>query len=233
MLYRKSAGEFCPQGALLDKSVLWIGCLYPFFRFSLTDAYLHTGLPQLIPVFWMGSLRVALDIVFGATMLFAVTLLFSERFEPLRLGPKHLLLLIVITFHILVFSLLNHLLTILATLTIYHNLQYHRIVWQYEAGFGRQPSGGLRPYLFAGLMLGVIWYSIRVLVVDTMNQELMRNVLVGLCWGVAFHHYLVDGRIWRVRRSKVVAQALEAGANYKTDSVTPQKKRYELDQHGM
>jgi hypothetical protein len=83
-------------------------------------------------------------------------------------------------------------------------------------------------------MLGILWYGIRVLVVDSMNQELMRNVLVGLCWGVAFHHYLVDGRIWRVRRSKVVAQALEAGANYKADSVMQQSRnRYESDQRGM
>jgi hypothetical protein len=233
MLYRKRAGEIDSRGALLDTGILWVGCLYPFLRFSLSEAYLHTELPQLVPVLWMDSLRLALDIAFGVTILLAAALVISERFEPLRLGPKHLLLVIVITFHILVFSLLDHLLTILAALTIYHNLQYHRIVWQYEAGFGRQPSGGLRPYLFAGLMLGILWYGIRVLVVDSMNQELMRNVLVGLCWGVAFHHYLVDGRIWRVRRSKVVARALEAGANYKTDSVAPQKKRYELDQQGM
>ena len=231
MLYRKGAGESCSQGALLDKGILWIGCLYPFFRFSLSEAYLHTGLPQLVPVLWMDSLRLTLDIAFGVTILFAVALVISERFEPLRLGPKHLLLVIVITFHILVFSLLGHLLTILATLTIYHNLQYHRIVWQYEAGFGRQPSGGLRPYLLAGLTLGILWYGIRVLIVVPMNQDLMRNVLVGLCWGVAFHHYLVDGRIWHVRRSKVVAQALEAGANYQADSVMQQSRnRYESDQ---
>jgi hypothetical protein len=41
---------------------------------------------------------------------------------------------------------------------------------------------------------------------------LLRNLLLGLGWGIAFHHYLVDGRIWRVRRSPAVGRALDAGA---------------------
>ena len=34
---------------------------------------------------------------------------------------------------------------VLATLTIFHNLQYHRIVWRYERGLGRTPSGVVVP----------------------------------------------------------------------------------------
>ena len=74
-------------------------------------------------------------------------------------GPKHLLMAIVIAFHLAVFGLLDHLLPILATLTIFHNLQYHRIVWQYERGLGRTPSGSLARYLASGLALGLVWYG--------------------------------------------------------------------------
>jgi hypothetical protein len=129
-----------------------------------------------------------------------------------RLGPKHLLLGVVIGFHLLVFALLDDLLAITATLTIFHNLQYHRIVWQFERGRGRTPSGGLARYLAAGLVLGVLWYGPRVLGVAATSSDLVRNLLLGLGWGVAFHHYLVDGRIWRVRRSPQVARALDEGA---------------------
>ena len=40
----------------------------------------------------------------------------------------------------------------------------------------------------------------------------MRNVLLGLGWGVALHHYYVDGRIWRVRKQAQVGAALDRGA---------------------
>lgn len=212
MLYRKRAGEYDARGVCLDSLVLWIGCLYPFLRFSLSAAYFRTGLPELLPDSWLGTLRLALDLGFGATMIGIIGLIASERVEPFRLGPKHLLLAIVVSFHIAVFGLLDHLLPILATLTIFHNLQYHRIVWQYERGLGRRPSGGLGRYLAAGVVLGIVWYTPRVLGAAAAHHGLACNLLVGLGWGVAFHHYLVDGRIWRVRRSASVSRALDAGA---------------------
>lgn len=212
MLYRKRAGESEPRGARLDSLILWLGCLYPYLRFSLSEPYLKSGMPQLIAASLLAPLRVALDVAFGLAMAAAICVALSGRIEPFQLGPKHLLLAIVISFHLAVFGLLEHLLAILATLTIFHNLQYHRIVWQYEKGLGRVPSGGLIRYLALGLTLGVVWYGFRVLGVAAVHSDFSRNMLIGLGWGVAFHHYLVDGRIWRLRRSSVVSRALDAGA---------------------
>lgn len=124
-------------------------------------------------------------------------------------APRHLFLAVIVAFHLAVFGLLDNLLAITATLTIFHNLQDHRIVWRYERGLGRTPSGGLVPYLSLGVLLGLAWYGPRVLGVALVGPDLARNALIGLGWGVAFHHYLVDGRIWRVRRSRAVARALD------------------------
>ncbi len=212
MLYRRHARAVDVNGARLDTAILWLGCLYPYLRFSLSEAYAAAGLPRLTPAPWMPAARLALDAGFVLTITAAVGLALSGRVEPRRLGPRHLLLALVIAFHMAVFALLDNLLTILATLTIFHNLQYHRIVWQYERGRGRAPSGGLVRYLAYGLALGVVWYGARVLGVAAVNAPLARDVLVGLGWGVAFHHYLVDGRIWRVRRSPAVARALDQRA---------------------
>jgi len=209
MLYRRRAGERSPRGARLDALVLWVGCLYPYLRFSLSDAYVESGLPLLLPAPLLPALRPPLDVAFAVALVGIAALMVSGRIEPFRPGPKHLLLLIVVGFHVVVFALLQNLLTILATLTIFHNLQYHRIVWQYERGRGRTPSGSLARYLAFGLALGLVWYGERVLGVAAIHSTLIRNVLTGLGWGIAFHHYLVDGRIWRVRRSPAVAQALE------------------------
>jgi hypothetical protein len=205
-LYRRRAADVGP--ARLDEALLWLGCLYPFVRFSLGPAYAAAGLPQLLPLAALPAARIGLDVAFaaGAAALLVIWALRGGLAAP---GPKHLFLAVVIAFHLVVFAILDDLLAITATLTIFHNLQYHRIVWQHEAGKGRRPLGGLGPYLLAGLALGVAWYLPRVLGAHLAGPGLLRNALLGLGWGVAFHHYLVDGRIWRVRRTPAVAAALD------------------------
>ena len=83
---------------------------------------------------------------------------------------------------------------------------------RHEAGRGRRPLGGLGPYLAAGLALGVLWYGPRLLGAQLAGPGFGRNLLLGFGWGIAFHHYLVDSRIWRVRRSPQLAAALDSGA---------------------
>jgi hypothetical protein len=207
-LYRRRANEPPARRFELDTIVLWVGCLYPYLRFSLGAGYAQSGLPQTIPTELAVRLLPALDVAFALALLALVAFLITQR--P-RLGPRHLLVAVVVGFHLIVFAVLDNLLTITAALTIFHNLQYHRIVWQYERGLGRTPSGGLSRYLALGALLGVVWYGPRILGVALVHTDLARNVLSGFGWGVAFHHYYVDGRIWRVRRGSV-AQTLDASA---------------------
>jgi hypothetical protein len=210
VLYRRKAGESQDN---LDTAFLWIGSLYPFLYFSFGDAYIRSGLPSVIPADWFGGARIVLDIAFAVSMLGLLGYRLAQQCErPLRIGPKHLFLIIVVGFHILVFRLLDNLLVITATLTIFHNLQYHRVVWQYERGHGRMPMGSLRRYLGIGIFFGLLWYGPRTIGVAVAETDLLRNILLGLGWGVAFHHYCVDARIWRVRRTPEVARALDVGA---------------------
>jgi hypothetical protein len=213
-MYRRRAPDDRTP-ARLDEAFLWLGCIYPFVRFSLTPAFASSGLPQLLPASGAVVARHVLD---GGVALAGVALaaVWIRRGSARVLGPKHTLMAIVIVFHVATFALLTNLLEITATLTIFHNLQYHRIVWQYEAGKKRRPLGGLVPYLAAGLGLGLIWYGPRVLGVHLAGPGLLRNVLIGVGWGVAFHHYLVDARIWRLRRTPAVAQAIDSGAVRRT-----------------
>jgi hypothetical protein len=211
-LYRRRAPND-PSPARLDEAILWLGCLIPLLRFSLGPAYAATGLPQVLSTAVMGP---AIRILDGVTVVAALVLgaawIRAGALRKGQVGPKHLLMAIVIAFHAAVFALLDDLLQITAVLTIFHNLQYHRIVWQHESGKGRKPLGGLFPYLLVGLALGVAWYGPRVLGAHLVGPGLARNVLLGLGWGVAFHHYLVDGRIWRMRKRPAVARAIDAGA---------------------
>lgn len=208
VLYRRRAGD---SGVPLDAWFLWIGSLYPYLRFSLSDAYLHSGLPHPLPASWFDLARGLLDISFVLALLTLAALRLRQR-RVFRFGPKHLFLSIVVGFHLLVFGLLDNLLVITAVLTIFHDLQYHRIVWQYERGRGRVPMGSPARYLALGMAFGVFWYGARVMGPALADSDLLLNLLLGLGWGVAFHHYYVDSRIWKVRRHPAVAATLDAGA---------------------
>jgi hypothetical protein len=205
-LYRRRSGEPQTSAVQLDTIALWAGCLYPYLRFAFGDGYARSGLPQTLPPALTMALRPWLD---GAFALFALVVLAIAIARRTQLGPRHLLVALVVGFHLIVFATLDNLLTITAALTIFHNLQYHRIVWQYERGQGRVPTGGLLRYLVWGCALGLLWYVPRIVGVAVAPSDLTRNALLGLGWGVAFHHYFVDGRIWRVRRGPV-AQTLDA-----------------------
>ena len=211
-LYRRKEG-LVPSLTAPDALFLWAGTAYPFMRFNLTEAYKTSGLPVLLPDAWLAPLRLSLDAVaiffLMGIMFFWLLRVIRKQAKP---GPRHLFLLIVVAFSNLAFALLDNLLAITAVLTIFHNLQYHRIVWQYERGQQRVPMGSLLWYAAACIGFGLLWYGPRVMGVALAGSDLIRNVLVGLGWGVAFHHYYIDARIWRVRRQPVVAAALDRGA---------------------
>src|SRR5262249_34919325 len=124
MLYRKRAGQRDPRGARVDALILWTGCLYPLLRFSLGDAYAHSGLPRLLAPALIARARFGLDAGVVVTAAILIKTAFAQTIEPIRPGPRHLLLAIVVAFHFVVFATLDNLLAILATLTIFHNLQY-------------------------------------------------------------------------------------------------------------
>jgi hypothetical protein len=197
----------------LDRTLLWAGTSYPYLRYALGPDYPGSGLPVL----WPGTVaKDARGVADGLALLLAAALLLVwtmyVKSGALRPGPQHLLIVVVAGFHAVVFATLTQVLAITATLTIFHNLQYHRIVWHYEAGKGRRPLGGLAPYLGAGLLLGTLWYGARVVGSTLAGPSTVGNALLGLGWGLALHHYLVDGRIWRVRRSPGVGAALDAAS---------------------
>ena len=211
-LYRRKEGG-APSATSLDALVLWIGSAYPFLRFSLSDGYRSSGLPNLLPDTWLASAADLLNVTTAVALM--VVLLFwwlRARREHERLRPRHLLLAIVVGFSNLTFALLDSLLLITAVLTIFHNLQYHRIVWQYEKGHQRIPMGSRAVYAVACIGFGLAWYLPRVMGVALAEADLWRNVLIGLGWGVAFHHYYVDARIWRMRRQPAVGATLDRGA---------------------
>jgi hypothetical protein len=131
VLYKKKNNDLAPVDNALDRLLLLFAFNYPFVAFVANDpeamarvpAALHSGVNGLA------------TILLVATIVLAVAWL-GRQFqramagEPLNV-PKYLLLAAAIPMHwiVLLTPMPHKPIAIVAILTIYHNLQYHRLIW--------------------------------------------------------------------------------------------------------
>jgi hypothetical protein len=114
---------------------------------------------------------------------------------------------------------------IVALLTIYHNFQYHRLIWFHNQKYRRDEgcrerhgaaaliSRRLVYYVLAGVAFGV-WYQVPRQLVNyaAAPEAFLTQMSSGFLWGYAFVHYYLDSKIWRVRRDPSVGRALQMEA---------------------
>jgi len=114
---------------------------------------------------------------------------------------------------------------IVAILTIYHNLQYHRLIWFHNKKYTPQSrekygaaefiSRRLLYYIAFGIIFGVIYQGPRQLLgyvgLQTSQPSFAVQLGISFLWGYAFIHYYLDSKIWRVRRDPSVGEALKMG----------------------
>lgn len=98
-------------------------------------------------------------------------------------------------------------------LGLFHSLQYHRLMWFHNKnryqGEGSREKHGLAAvlgqkfgYYFAAA-IGLYWFA------NLLPQALFPGqALQAALWGIAFMHYLLDSKIWRVRGDKELAAVL-------------------------
>ena len=144
--------------------------------------------------------------------------------EPLNL-PKYLLLAAAIPMHwvVLLTPMPHKPIAIVAMLTIFHNLQYHRLVWFHNRKYtngeenARQRFGAaeiisrrLPVYIIFGLLFGIWYQAPRQYINHGADPEsFLTQMASGFLWGYAFIHYHLDAHIWRVRRDPSVGKALK------------------------
>jgi hypothetical protein len=136
----------------------------------------------------------------------------------------------------------NKPIALVAILTIYHNLQYHRLIWfhnQKYSGTGVPPvnqaqgpyaslrekygpaaliSRRLLYYIVFGILFGLLYQGPRQVLGYfglkashgdvTVTLPISIQLGVAVLWGVAFIHYYLDSKIWRIRRDPSVGKAL-------------------------
>jgi hypothetical protein len=146
VLYKKKNNDLAPIDNALDRLLLLFAFNYPFVAFIANDP---TAMARVPPMLRSGVNLVALVLLAG-TIVLAIGWLGRQiqraiQREPLNV-PKYLLLAAAIPMHWV--ALLTPMpakpIALVAILTIYHNLQYHRLIWfhnqKYSAG-----SAGVSP----------------------------------------------------------------------------------------
>jgi hypothetical protein len=157
--------------------------------------------------------------------------------------PKYLLLAAAIPMHwIALLTPMPHKpIALVAILTVYHNLQYHRLIWFHnqkylERGDPVRTEGAARTtvrerygpaalisrrllyYIGFGILFGLLYQGPRQILgylglkasKGDLTAQLPVEIQLGVAvlWGVAFIHYYLDSKIWRVRRDPSVGKAL-------------------------
>jgi uncharacterized membrane protein len=131
VLYKKKNNDLVPVDNALDRLLLLFAFNYPFVAFIALDpeamarvpSVLHSGVNALAAILLTGTIVLAIAWV-GRQIQRAV------MGEPLDV-PKYLLLAAAIPMHwiVLLTPMPHKPIAIVAILTIYHNLQYHRLIW--------------------------------------------------------------------------------------------------------
>jgi hypothetical protein len=137
--------------------------------------------------------------------------------------PKYLLLAAAIPMHwvVLMTPMPHKPIAIVAILTIYHNLQYHRLIWfhnkKYAGGAGGRERYGAAElisrrilyYVAFGVLFGLSYQLPRQIISHTSGREaFLTQFIAAFFWGYAFIHYYLDSKIWRVRHDPSIGKTL-------------------------
>src|SRR5256714_754964 len=143
VLYKKKNNDLAPVDNALDRLFLMFAFNYPFVAFIASDPSAMARVPPLLRsgVNTITMLLLAGTIVVGGFWLIRQVQRAWLR-ESLNL-PKYLLLAAAIPMHwiALLTPMPNKPIALVAILTIYHNLQYHRLIWFHNQKYVRSGTG--------------------------------------------------------------------------------------------
>jgi hypothetical protein len=222
VLYKKKNHDLAKIDNALDRLFILVAMTYPFVAFVARDRDAMQRVPQQIAggISYLASALFVLTITIALVWL-ARQLQRAAKGEPLD-APKYLLLAAAIPMHwiVLLTPMPQQAIAVVAILTVYHNLQYHRLIWfhnkKYAGEAARERHGAaelisrrLIYYIAFGVLFG-LWYQLpRRLVGEAYGQQsLYAQLAASFFWGYAFIHYHLDAHIWRVRRDPSVGKAL-------------------------
>jgi hypothetical protein len=257
-LYKRKNNDFDAQDTRIDKVLLYGGLIAPFLTFAIRhpEARDLFGLTTAFPAYPQGALFssefmsqlhwehvvVFLSVAFmiGIILTFIIRQIQRWQNNQILNVPKILFFIALIP----LYAYINYspavttapLIAFAAFVTIYHDVQYHAIVWYYSQNRYHKPgvdkkkyglavklSQNIAIYALAGIAMAALLRVTGSLfditpgfspIFMTSEVTLFGNMtfselLLGVVIGIPLHHYFVDQYIWRPSKDKVLREDLK------------------------
>lgn len=233
-LYQKKNGEPAGRKNSVDYWSFYALMLLPFVSFLLRhpQARAQLGLPSTL-TYVEQDFVVALNVLI-AGVLIAYALkewMWTRKGNPINV-PKNVFLLACVPLHLLIFlhpyvSTRVDIRLFAVLVTVYHNIQYHGIVWFYNRNRYGDPSKtkvfgpaswvsrNFMTYYACGLLFTIAYrypnwffggyqppFISGPSAISQMSLGLFHvsDLALAFWWGFSFHHYYLDQKIWRVSK---------------------------------
>lgn len=233
VLYKKKNNDLAKIDNYLDKALIWTGFTLPYVQYMFSSHYPANfdRVDKYLPA-WTPKLA---QLAFGASLLAYLGRQGYKLANGIPVNtPKQILLANSIGMHMVAFRLPwsklgggpFNLGALQAVLTVYHNIQYNRLIWFHnqnkyvkgaaknqEFGLATQISKNLPRYVALAFLGGAAYrYPLSSIAQGKwgVSKETARYVS-SATWGFAFIHYYLDSKIWRVRHDARLNKALETG----------------------
>jgi len=159
-------------------------------------------------------------IFFVCTLLYYLRLILTRNYNPINNIPKWILLFTVIISYNIIFHLDIPILILIAAITVFHNIQYHKIINFHNVnkykenekdryGIAVTLAQKLSVFIVFALLFNLFSYLPRIASNVLITNLLLNYVLSAFFWGVAFHHYYLDSVIWKIKGNKQLNKNLK------------------------
>jgi hypothetical protein len=233
-LYDRKAGA-TPETHNIHKQAIYVGLWTPYIFFLLSHPINRriAGLPQLYPETELSWGLNIFAVVFSGA---AVILLVAHHLRRKTISPAAIFTAVCITLYSLIFywiapmepffsraqNVVQSFMLLAIMMTVFHNVQYHAIVWHFNrTKYGNSVFGlattlnrnfavyAMVAVLFSSLYVATAWFSTEY---PSPFGRIADSAFVPtafcLWWGLLFHHYYIDQKIWRVSKTKDLQQQL-------------------------
>jgi hypothetical protein len=233
MMYKTKNGDFNKTDLKLDKIFFTTAFYYPFLTSPVYSKETMEEVPFVLPAtLW----KIWAEVLLAATL--AMTLIYLGRqIQKWRHGqslnwPKQLLFLAAIPINVFIFRTSLPIVGVYAAVTIFHNIQYHRLVWFYNRnkyGTGATHANPVRRYGLASfanrnLLIYAAFAFLYACLFDVLprfilppwtgpQEATIRNqLLFSLFAAPGLLHYWLDSKIWKVGRDPELRRYLKIDA---------------------
>ncbi len=217
MMYKKKNRDFAPDDMRIDKLFFTVAFFYPFLTFPLHSR----EAAELLPFPIVPKLASVYENILLLALILITLAYLARQWTKWRTGlslnwPKQILFVSAIPVSFLLFRSAMPILGVYAAATIFHNVQYHRLVWFYNRNkYGQQSVQASKyglatlinsrwlAYVACAALYAILFDVVPRFVLKTeiglMNVGTRNEIIFSFFAAPGLLHYWIDGHIWKVR----------------------------------